>query len=72
MAKKTKPTTAPAAAPTPAGLPPEALAALGQKEDPPSRTLKSEGVGGIIAAGWRAAFRPGEHSLRVHMSAQFY
>ncbi|MFI6579344.1 hypothetical protein ACIBFB_26475 [Nocardiopsis sp. NPDC050513] len=72
MAKKSK-KTPPTAAPVAPALPPEVLAALGQQpthQEP--RTFKSEGVGAIIAAGWKAIFRPGENSLRVHMAAQFY
>ncbi|RKS09999.1 hypothetical protein DFP74_5745 [Nocardiopsis sp. Huas11] len=72
MARKSKKDT-PTSAPAPtASLPPEVLAALGQPAREEPRTFKSEGVGAIIAAGWKAAFRPGEHSIRVHMAAQFY
>jgi len=61
--RKTSPTTS---------LPPEVVAALGQPTREEKPALKSEGVGAIIAAGCRALFRPGENSLRVHMTAQFY
>ena len=67
--KKNAPTPAPAPA---ASLPPEVLAALGQPTREEPRTFKSEGVGAIIAAGWKAVFKPGEHSIRRHMAAQFY
>ena len=66
---KKKPT---APAPTTATLPPELLAALRQPTQPAPRTLEAEGVGALISAGWRAALKPGEDSLRVHMAAQFY
>ncbi|OOC52484.1 MULTISPECIES: hypothetical protein [Nocardiopsis] len=72
MARKSK-KTPPTPAPVAPALPPEVLAALGQqptREEP--RTFKTEGVGAIIAAGWKLAFRPGENSLRRHMAAQFY
>lgn len=76
MAKKSKKTTPPAAAPAAPALPPEVLAALGQQSVQPEKTnprsFKSEGVGAIIATGWRLAFRPGENSIRRHMAAQFY
>ncbi|MGW8438829.1 type IV secretory system conjugative DNA transfer family protein [Nocardiopsis sp. NPDC055879] len=72
MARKTKKTASTTPAPGSASLPPEVLAALGQPAREEPRTLKSEGVGAIIAAGWKAVFRPGEHSIRRHMAAQFY
>lgn len=73
MARKSKKTTPAAPAPGTASLPPEVLAALGQQPAKPEpHTFKSEGVGGLIAAGWKLAFRPGEGSLRRHMAAQFY
>ncbi|WP_116247728.1 hypothetical protein [Nocardiopsis sp. FIRDI 009] len=71
MARKSK-KNAPTPAPAPASLPPEVLTALGQPTHQEPRTFQSEGVGAIIAAGWRAVFRPGEGSLRRHMAAQFY
>ncbi|CAL9623560.1 hypothetical protein SUDANB121_05904 (plasmid) [Nocardiopsis dassonvillei] len=72
--KKNPPAPAPAGpVPGSASLPPEVLAALGHPvKQPETRTLRHEGVGAIIAAGWRLAFRPGEGSLRRHMAAQFY
>lgn len=72
MARTSKKTASPAPAAVPAPLPPEVLAALGQPVKEETRTFKSEGVGAIIAAGWKLAFRPGEGSLRRHMAAQFY
>ncbi|MFE6309302.1 hypothetical protein [Nocardiopsis sp. NPDC057823] len=72
--KKNPPTTAPTGPiPGTASLPPEVLAALGQPvPQPEPRTLRHEGVGAVIAAGWKMAFKPGEGSLRRHMAAQFY
>ena len=72
MARKTKkmPPATPTA--TPASLPPEVLTALGQPAREEKPALKSEGVGAIIAAGWKVVFKPGEGSLRRHMAAQFY
>ncbi|MGW9351729.1 hypothetical protein [Nocardiopsis flavescens] len=76
MARKSKKNPPPAAArgpvPGSAPLPPEVLAALGHPVREEPRTLEPEGVGAILAAGWKMAFRPGEGSLRVHMRAQFY
>ncbi|WP_017590817.1 hypothetical protein [Nocardiopsis ganjiahuensis] len=72
MARKTKKTTPTTPAPGTASLPPEVLAALGQPRQESERSFKSEGVGAIITAGWKAVFCPGEGSLRRHMAAQFY
>ncbi|MES0838355.1 hypothetical protein [Nocardiopsis tropica] len=72
MARKTKNNAPPATAPVPASLPPEVLAALGRPAQEAPRTFKTEGAGAIVAAGWKAAFHPGENSLRRHMAAQFY
>lgn len=72
MARKTKknPSTPPTTGTS--SLPPEVLAVLEPAKEEESRSFKSEGVGAILAAGWRAAFRPGENSIRRHMAAQFY
>ncbi|MET9713371.1 hypothetical protein [Nocardiopsis alba] len=72
MARTTKKKTSTAPAPGSASLPPEVLAALGQPRPEEKKSFKSEGVGAILAAGWKFAFKPGENSLRVHMAAQFY
>ena len=72
MARKSKKNTRPAPASGVASLPPEVLAALGQPAREEKPALKSEGVGAIIAAGWKVVFKPGENSLRVHMAVQFY
>jgi hypothetical protein len=49
----------------------------GQPDGAPTREKKGrrfdpEGIGAIVRAGLRFAFKPGEDSLRRHMAAQFY